>query len=81
MRTTLDIDSSVLAQLKEYQRRRRKSLGAVASELLAQALAEADPQAAPPPLEWVSRSMGSRVDLEDHQAVDRLIGIDYQSAP
>ncbi|WP_297774409.1 antitoxin [Mycobacterium sp.] len=78
MRTTLDIDGSVLEQLKDYQRSRGKSLGAVASELLAKALAETSPDQ-PPPLEWVSHPMGARVDLHDREAVDRLSGIEYRS--
>lgn len=41
MRTTLDIDSSVLEQLKTCQRGEGKSLGTVASELPARALADA----------------------------------------
>jgi hypothetical protein len=81
MRTTLDIDGSVLQQLKEYQRRRGESLGALASELLAKALAEVTSEQRPQPLEWVSRPMGARVDLEDREAVDRLSGAEYQSAP
>ena len=79
MRTTLDIDGSVLQQLKDYQRGRGESLGALASELLAKALAEATPEQAPQPLEWVSRPMFARVDLEDREAVDRLSGTEYRS--
>ena len=81
MRTTLDIDESVLQQLKDYQRSRGKSLGALASELLAKALAETTPDQASQPLEWVSRLMGARVDLEDGDAVDRLTGAAYGPVP
>lgn len=80
MRTTLDIDGSVLQQLKDYQRVRGASLGALASELLAKALAEVASESAPQPLEWVSRPMRARVDLEDREAVDRLTGMDYRPA-
>lgn len=80
MRTTLDIDGSVLQQLKDYQRSRGESLGALVSELLAKALAETSPPQAAPPLEWVARPMGARVDLEDREAVDRLSGVEYRSA-
>ncbi|MGO1193350.1 MAG: hypothetical protein ACTMHH_05685 [Nesterenkonia sp.] len=76
MRTTLDLDASVLQQLKDYQRSRGKSLGVLASELLAQALAETNPEH---PLEWVSHPMSARVDLEDREAVDRLSGTEYRS--
>jgi hypothetical protein len=72
-RTTLDLDSSVLTQLRRRARAERKSMGAVASELLAVVLAE--PQnAAVTPLRWISRNMGvPRVDLEDKEAVRRAL--------
>jgi hypothetical protein len=67
-RTTLDIDPSVLATLKARQRAEGKSLGALASELLAAAL-DAD-RADPAPLRWASHAMGTpRVDLEDKDAL------------
>jgi Arc/MetJ family transcription regulator len=67
-RTTLDIDASVLAELKRRQRREQKSLGQLASELLALALADAG-SAEPAPLRWKSRSMRTRIDLEDKEAL------------
>lgn len=81
MRTTLDIDGSVLEQLKAHQRGTKKSLGALASELLARALADAEAQQAAEPFTWTTAAMRARVDLEDHDAVDRLVGDQYQSAP
>ena len=38
MRTTLDLDSQVLAKIRLLSRQRNQSLGSVASELLAAAL-------------------------------------------
>ena len=75
MRTTLDLDSSVLHQLKEYQRR-NKSLGQLASELLAKALADVSATSEPAPLAWTVQSMQARVDLEDRDAVQRLVDQD-----
>lgn len=68
----MDLDGSVLAQLKELQQRDKKSLGQLVSELLVTALADA---AAPPPaaLDWVAQPMGARVDLEDRDAVQRML--------
>ena len=71
MRTTLDIDPSVLRELKFRQRREGKSLGQLASELLARALA--DEPAARPPFRFYSQPMGALVDLEDHDAVERAL--------
>lgn len=73
-RTTLDIDGTVLRELKRRQRREGKTLGQLASELLARALS-ADVEEGSGSLRWRSRSMGARVDLEDkealHAALDR----------
>jgi hypothetical protein len=80
-RTTLNLDNAVLADLKRIQRKEGKPLGALASELLATAIAARKSDAAPPArLEWVSRSMGALVDLDDKAAVmeilSQAVGID-----
>lgn len=72
MRTTLDLDASVLAALKERRAREGKTLGQVASELLAQALAgPVDPPQRP--LIWAEQAMTARVDIEDRDAVARIL--------
>lgn len=80
MRTTIDIDDPVLKDLKRLQRREGKSLGRLASDLLAAALADArkrEPQ--PEVFEWLSRPMGARVDLADRDAL--LDALDDRGAP
>ena len=73
-RTTLDIDGSVLRELRRRGEREHKSMGQVASELLAAALAEPNRPAAPRPLRWRSADLGTpRVDLEDEEAVRRAL--------
>jgi len=70
VRTTLDIDPQVLDELKRLQSREKKSLGRLASDLLAQALAEyTPPQKASTKLCWNSQPMGARVDLSDKEAI------------
>lgn len=71
-RTTIDIDASVLRELKQRQRRENKSLGQLASELLARVLAD-DHDADLAPLEWTSKPLGLKVDLEDTEAVWRIL--------
>lgn len=72
-RTTLDIDASVLRELKRRQREENKTLGQLVSELLARSLAE-DSAAAPlPPLMWPSQDLRPRVDLDDKDAVWRIL--------
>ncbi|MGH3872892.1 MAG: hypothetical protein ACRDSR_15535 [Pseudonocardiaceae bacterium] len=73
MRTTLDLDRSVLEQLKQRQRRENKTLGQVASELLARALAETEHEIEPVVLAWTAQPMAARVDLEDAEAVQRVL--------
>jgi hypothetical protein len=70
-RTTVNIDSAVLSRLKERKRREGKTLGQLISELLARALREDAP--VPRELNWTSRPMGARVDLEDKEAVRRAL--------
>ena len=74
MRTTLDLDDTVLAELRHRQKREGKSLGQIASELLAVALEE---EPSPPqPLRWETQEMGARVDLEDDEAVRHALDAD-----
>lgn len=68
-RTTIDIDSSVLRELKRRQRTEKKSLGQLASELLAQALAAEGAAEAPAALKWTSKPLGLKIDLEDKEAL------------
>jgi hypothetical protein len=74
-RTTLDLDPTVLSELKERQRRDGKSLGRLASELLASALRREEP-ATQTPFRWRTRRMGARIDLEDKEAVRRALDAD-----
>lgn len=71
-RTTLDLDPSVLAELKRRQRREGKSLGRLVSELLADRL-DRDGPPTPQPFTWQARPMNARVDLDDAEAVRRAI--------
>ncbi len=69
-RTTVDIEASVLRELKRLQKREGKSLGQLISELVAGALAhEEGISEEARPFKWTSRPMGARVDLEDKEAV------------
>jgi hypothetical protein len=73
-RTTIDIDPTVMRQLKARQRRERKTLGRLVSELLGSALAAGEDEPRPPaPLAWSSRPMRALVDLDDPEAVRRAL--------
>lgn len=75
-RTTLDLDASVLRELRLRGQSQRKSMGVVASELLAGALADSDRPVEGSEFRWTSADLGTpAVDLEDedalHDALDR----------
>jgi len=72
-RTTIDIDASVLRELKERQRREKTTLGQLVSELLARALSAEEPGKELPPLQWPSQDLRPRVDLDDKEAVWRIL--------
>lgn len=74
MRTTLDLDSPVLEALKKRGKREKKSLGQIASELLSIALEQPShpPQKKRPPT-WYSKSMKAKINLEDKDALYRLL--------
>lgn len=72
-RTTLDLDGSVLEELKRRRAREGKPLGQIASELLARALADDEPATETAPLVWAARPMRARVDLDDPEAVRRVL--------
>lgn len=67
-RTTVDIDASVLRELRKRQERERKTLGQLISELLAKAMAD-DASGAGTPLRWVTKDLEPRIDLDDKDAV------------
>ncbi|HET9298619.1 MAG TPA: hypothetical protein VFO11_01665 [Candidatus Polarisedimenticolaceae bacterium] len=74
MRTTLDIDDTVLRELKRLQQKEKKSLGRLVSDLLASALRQREPKAqAPREFRWISQRMEARVDLADHDAILDLL--------
>jgi len=70
MRTTLDLDKPVLDGLKALQKMEKGSLGRIASNLLAEALASRKgPRQSPPQFAWNTKQMRARVDLSDKDAV------------
>ncbi|MBA2349566.1 MAG: antitoxin [Solirubrobacterales bacterium] len=74
-RTTLDLDAAVRDELRRRSEAQRKSMGTVASELLAVALASTKGAEPPLPFAWRSAELGiPRVDLEDEEAVRQAMG-------
>jgi hypothetical protein len=73
-RTTIDLDPTVLRELKRRKRESGRSIGQLASELLAGALRR--PTGTPSGaggVTWRSAPMGARVDLDDKEALRRAL--------
>ena len=71
-RTTIDLDASVLEQLRRRAAIEHKSMGQLASERLAVALAEQTAQ--PAPAKWPTKRMGRpKIDLGDKEAVRKAL--------
>jgi len=71
MRTTLNIDTVILEDLKRLREKEGVSLGQLVSRLLAEAIARraAHPSGPAPSLGWQSQAMRARVDLDDKEAI------------
>jgi len=69
-RTTIDIDTPILRDLKRLQKREQKSLGRLVSDLLADALARrrAD-RDTDREFRWRSQPMNALIDIADKEAV------------
>lgn len=77
-RTTLDIDRTVLEQLRKRAAAEGKSMGQLASEVLAPALARPSSDREPRPLGWIGKHMGMpTIDLEDKEALGRMFDKEY----
>jgi hypothetical protein len=76
MRTTLDIDDPILKEVKAIHKREGRSIGAIVSELLAEALSRRRPSRARPSFGWTSRPMKALVDLSDKDAVFAALDAD-----
>ena len=70
-RTTLDIDATVLQTLRRIARESGRTIGEVASELLARALWSAPNQ--DERFVWKTRDMNACIDLEDGNTANRLL--------
>lgn len=76
MRTTVDIDDPILREVKAIQEKENRSMSAVVSELLADALARRRSTRGRTPFRWTSRPMAARVDLDDKDAVYAALDAD-----
>jgi hypothetical protein len=76
MRTTLDIDAPILREIKALQKKEGRSMGRIATDLLADALARRKRPAGKQEFRWAARRMRALVDLADKEAVHRMLDSD-----
>ena len=75
-RTTIDIEGPILKELKEIQRRERRSLGHIVSRLLAEALSRRTAPTSRDRFVWVSAPMRALLDVADKEAVQAVLDRD-----
>ena len=73
MRTTLNIATPILEELREIRSKEGGSLGQLVSTLLAEALKRRQTGEDQSDFEWSSKPMGARVDLSDKEIVDAIL--------
>jgi hypothetical protein len=73
MRTTLDIEGPVLKELKRLQKSTGQSLGRLASDLLARALATREEAGDLPALQWTAHDLRARVNIDDKDALQQAL--------
>ena len=77
MRTTVDIADPILKEIKSIHEKEGRSMGAVVSELLADALVRRRTAArVKPAFRWTARPMKARVNLADKDAVYAVLDRD-----
>ena len=72
-RTTVDIETPILQEIKDLKKKEGRSLGQIISQLLSEALGSRKAANKLPQLKWTSRPMKARVDLSDKDAVYRIL--------
>lgn len=73
-RTTLNIDTPLMKELKRLQKEEKKSLGRLVSDLLSEALAEHREGKRPATqLNWTAKDMKPRVVLTDKDALYAIL--------
>jgi len=80
MRTTVDIDDPILREVKAIHEKEGRSMGAIVSELLAEALTRRRAACGRPAFRWTSRPMKAVVDLTDKDALYAILDADRSCA-
>jgi hypothetical protein len=72
-RTTIDIETTILEEIKQLQKKEGRSLGRIVSQLLAEALGNKKTKTKNLQLRWTSRPMKALIDLSDKETLYRIL--------
>jgi hypothetical protein len=72
-RTTVDIETPILEEIKKFQKKDGRSLGRIVSQLLAEALGNRKAKPKNIQLKWTSRPMKALIDLSDKETLYRIL--------
>ncbi len=72
-RTTIDIDTPILEEIRAIQKREKRSMGKIVTQLLAEALTLRKFSDGPPKFQWISQPMNARVDVSDKDALYAIL--------
>jgi hypothetical protein len=72
-RTTVDIETPILEEIKKFQKKDGRSLGRIISQLLAEALGNRKAKTKNLQLKWTSRPMKALIDLSDKETMYRIL--------
>lgn len=76
VRTTINIDTPILEEIRAIQRREKLSMGKAVTQLLTEALAFRKSSAKPPVFAWECQAMNARVDLSDKDSLYAILDKD-----
>ncbi len=73
-RTTIDIDTPILEEIRAIQQREKRAMGKIISQLLTEALAyRKSPTKTSPDFQWFCQPMNALVDLSDNHALYAIV--------
>ena len=75
-RTTLNIDTPILREVRALQEKEGSSLSKIVTELLTEALAQRKTPCTAPTLVWHSQPMRALVDIADKEALYAILDQD-----
>ncbi len=75
-RTTLNIETPILKEIKSLQEKEGLPMGKIISRLLSEALAQRKTRRVTPSFHWVSRPMRALVDFTDKDTLYTILDTD-----